>query len=188
MRIEGDLARLASASLDGGPPTLFTCYGIGVLAEALGGTVDNSAGEAVGPVAVTLTDEGRADPLFAGLAHRFDAFVGHKESVVRLPDDAVLLASSPTCRVQMFRVGDRTWATQFHPEPTARQLIERARVYQNHGYFAVEELAEVEARIATGVVDTPRALLRAFVDHAVAARSAHRSARGGGADSTSSRE
>ena len=164
LRIEGDLGRVAAASVDGELPVLFTCYGIGVLASYLGGAVDHEHGEPVGPVQLTLTAAAADDPLAADLPGTFEAFVGHKESVSRLPDGAVLLASSPSCPVQMFRVGTHTWATQFHPEPTPQQLIERARVYQNHGYFAVDELTAVEDRIAAGDVDAPRRLLRAFVE------------------------
>ena len=51
-----------------------------------------------------------------GCRATFDAFVGHKEACRVLPADAVLLASSPTCPVQMFRVRENLYATQFHPE------------------------------------------------------------------------
>ena len=51
-----------------------------------------------------FTDEGVADPILAGMPRMFNAFVGHKEAIRELPPSAVLLASSPTCPVQMFRV------------------------------------------------------------------------------------
>lgn len=162
--VEADLARLARTAVDEDLPTMFTCYGIGVAAVALGGTVDHEHGEAVGSVEVALTPDGILDPLFGRLPERFDVFVGHKESVGRLPEGSVLLAGSAGCPVQAFRVGRGLYATQFHPEPTARQLADRARIYQHHGYFAASEMAIVEERIAASSVTEPRALLSGFVE------------------------
>ncbi len=50
------------------------------------------------------------------LPDRFEALAGHKEATERLPAEAVLLASSDGCPVQVYRVGRRVYATQFHPE------------------------------------------------------------------------
>ena len=52
---------------------------------------------------------------------------------------AVLLATSATCPVQMFRVGRRVYATQFHPELDLTRLTVRIRVYRTHGYFPPDE-------------------------------------------------
>ncbi|MEJ3403841.1 glutamine amidotransferase [Rathayibacter sp. YIM 133350] len=165
LRAEDDLARLTRLARDNDLPTMFTCYGIGVAAAALGGTVEHGVGEPVGPANIELTPDGERDPLLVGLPSRFEAFVGHKESVTQLPADAVLLASSPHCHVEMFRVGTALYATQFHPEPTANDLIARARIYQHHGYFPVHELAVVEERIGASRVSVPRRMLRRFVEH-----------------------
>ena len=47
----------------------------------------------------------------------------------------MLLASNDGCPVQAYRVGDRLYATQFHPEPTAKAFTERMAVYRDDGYF-----------------------------------------------------
>ena len=121
-RVESDLARLAELALDTDLPLLFTCYGIGVLTRVLGGAVGTAHGEEAPAVEIVLTDAGVADPLVGVLPERFDALVGHKEATDRLPDDAVLLASSAACPVQIYRVGRRVYATQFHPEVSTARL------------------------------------------------------------------
>src|SRR3712207_7248448 len=47
--------------------TLFRSFGVGTIGTHQGAVVDRTYGEPVGPVPVTLTDEGRNDPLFGVL-------------------------------------------------------------------------------------------------------------------------
>jgi GMP synthase (glutamine-hydrolysing) len=112
---------------------------------------------------VSLTEEGRRDPLLEGLPERFGAFVGHKEACRTLPPDAVLLASSATCPVQMFRVRRNVYATQFHPELDVAGLVARARIYQHAGYFPPEELDQVVALAEAAEVREPARVLANFV-------------------------
>jgi hypothetical protein len=46
--------------------------------------------------------------------------------VTRLPDDAVLLASSDRYAVQAFRLGDVAWGVQFHFEATLPMISDWA--------------------------------------------------------------
>ena len=167
-RVERDLARLAEQALATDHPVLFTCYGIGVLTRVLGGEVDTRFGEEAAAVEITLTDEGRADPLVGVLPARFDALVGHKEATARLPGDAVLLARSAGCPVQVYRVGANVYATQFHPEVSTGDFIMRAQVYRYHGYFPAHELDAFSARVRATPVTEPQRMLRRFVDLAEA--------------------
>ncbi|MET4158703.1 glutamine amidotransferase [Agromyces sp. PvR057] len=163
-RVEDDLARVAEAALDGGHPLLFTCYGIGVLTRLLGGEVGTQHGEDAAAVEITLTDAGVDDPLTGVLPRSFDALVGHKEATDRLPDGAVLLASSAACPVQVYRAGARVYATQFHPEVTAHDFVARANVYRHHGYFPASELRAVTERLGAASVTEPQRLLRRFAE------------------------
>lgn len=163
-RVEADLARLAEQALETDHPVLFTCYGIGVLTLVLGGEVGTTYGEQAAAVEITLTDEGRADPLLSGLPERFDALVGHKEATDRLPSDAVHLAGSASCPVQVYRVGRNVYATQFHPEVSTADFIARAEVYRHHGYFPARELRAVSERLAAASVTEPQRMLRRFVE------------------------
>lgn len=164
LRVERDLARLAEAALAADHPVLFTCYGIGMLTQCQGGVVGTEYGEEAGPVTVTLTADGQADPLLAGLEPSFSALVGHKEATSVLPASATLLATSEACPVQIYRVGANVYATQFHPEVLPHDFIARAHVYKEHGYFPAHALDEVAARLAASVVTEPPKIMTRFVE------------------------
>jgi GMP synthase (glutamine-hydrolysing) len=145
-------------------PTLGACYGIGTLGTLAGGVVDRQWSEPIGAVTVTLTPEGRADPLLGELPATFDAFLGHKEAVSTLPRGAVLLASSPTCPVQAFRLGERVYATQFHPELDVTGLVTRIETYRDFGYFEPGEGEELIRLARAAVVTEPPRILARFVE------------------------
>lgn len=161
-RLEADLARVAAAAASGDTAALFTCYGIGVASRTLGGEVTRAYPEDTGPTSVTLTEGADTDPIFGGLAHSFSALTAHKEGTSRLPDGAVLLATNEACPVQAYRVGDRLYATQFHPEPTARAFTERMAVYRDDGYFAASDYETIAARVLAASLTEPARILRAF--------------------------
>ena len=90
--VEAELGRMLDVVRRRDLPFLGCCYGVGTLGRHAGGVVDNAYGESAAPVEVTLTDEGAADPLLAGVPRTFAAYVGHKEAMSALPPGAVLLA------------------------------------------------------------------------------------------------
>jgi GMP synthase (glutamine-hydrolysing) len=161
-RVEADLHGLLDKVISADFPFLGACYGIGIVGRHQGAVVDRRYAEPIGSVPVTLTREGRRDPLLRGLPTTFDAFVGHKEAISRLPRHAVLLASSPTCPVQAFRIGSHVYATQFHPELDAAGLCTRIDVYKHAGYFEPEQAGELKARARRSNVTQPPAILRRF--------------------------
>nr|WP_239521062.1 glutamine amidotransferase [Blastococcus saxobsidens] len=163
LRVERDVGGLLDRIVARDLPFFGACYGIGTLGTHQGGVVDRTYGEPVSVVEVTLTPEGSSDPLLAGVPARFEAFVGHKEACRLLPPHAVLLASSPTCPVQMFRVGENVYATQFHPELDVPGIVQRVRIYQHAGYFPPSEVEAVIARLTPAVVTHPGRLLANFV-------------------------
>ena len=144
-------------------PFLGACYGIGTLGSHQGAVVDRQYGEQPGCVPVTLTPAGRQDPLLCDLPATFDAFVGHKEAISRLPGHAVLLASSPGCPVQAFRIGSHAYATQFHPELDFAGLCTRIDVYKHAGYFEPGQASEIKALAGRSDVTHPPVILRRFV-------------------------
>jgi GMP synthase (glutamine-hydrolysing) len=161
-RVEADLRGLLDRVITDDFPFLGACYGIGTLGSHQGAVVDRRHGELPGPVPVTLTREGRQDPLLCGLPGTFDAFVGHKEAISALPRHAVLLASSPACPVQAFRIGSNAYATQFHPELDAPGFCTRVDVYKHAGYFEPERAGELKALAHRSSVTRPPAILRRF--------------------------
>lgn len=164
VRVEAELAALAAQVVAADFPFLGACYGIGVLGGVRGGLVDRTHGEPIGCVGVTLTDAGRQDPLFGALPGSFDVFLGHKEAVSRLPEGAMLLASSATCPVQAFRIGNHVYATQFHPELDVDGLCLRIEVYREHGYFPPEQARSLQDLARRSVVTEPPRILAAFVE------------------------
>jgi GMP synthase (glutamine-hydrolysing) len=162
-RVEADLSALLDEVVDRDFPFFGACYGVGTLGVHQGGVVDRTYSEPISAVPVTLTPAGLADPLLAGMPERFDAFVGHKEACRVLPPSAVLLASSPACPVQMFRVKTNVYATQFHPELDVPGIVTRVRVYQHAGYFAPADMNALIATLTPAVITEPGRLLANFV-------------------------
>ena len=145
-------------------PFLGACYGIGVLGVLGGGVVDRTYGEAIGALPVRLTAEGIEDPLFGELPEVFGAYLGHKEAVSRLPDGAVLLASTDTCPVHAFRLGSNVYATQFHPELDAVAICDRIDAYSAHGYYEHHEQESLKTAARAAMVTEPVRLLARFVE------------------------
>ena len=162
-RVEAELAQLLDAVVARDVPFLGACYGVGTLGVHQGGVVDRTYGEPVGAVPVALTQAGRADPLFAGMPDVFDAFVGHKEAIFRPPPGAVVLAGSPSCPVQAFRIKENLYATQFHPELDVPGIVARVQIYRDAGYFPAADLGRVIETISRAVVDQPTRVLANFV-------------------------
>ncbi len=162
-RLESDLAVIAERSAAGdGPAAFFTCYGIGIATRALGGTVSRAFPEDTGPTTIELTPDAADDPLFGAVAQRFTALTAHKEGAEQLPPGAVLLATNAGCPVQAYRVGDRLYATQFHPEPTAQAFTERMAVYRDDGYFESSDYDAIAGRVLAASLTEPVRLLRGF--------------------------
>lgn len=98
-------------------PVLGVCYGHQLLAHALGGEVGfHPRGRESGTHPVELLDAALDDPLFQGLPRQFPAQLTHRQSVLRLPDNAVLLGRNEFEAHQAFRLGPCAWGVQFHPE------------------------------------------------------------------------
>lgn len=161
---EPQLAQLLDHIIARDSPFLGACYGIGVVVAHQNGTVSRTFGEPVGAVEITLTDEGKRDPLLAGIESSFDAFVGHKEACEILPESATLLASSNMCPVQMFRIKQNIYVTQFHPELDAHGLETRIQIYKHAGYFPPNEADKLIAKGYAANVTEPVKILQAFVE------------------------
>ena len=162
-RVELELSALLDTVVERDFPLLGACYGIGLLGTHQGGIIDRTYGEEVGPTTIKLTEAGQTDRLLQHIPASFDAFVGHKEACRRLPRSAVLLALSQHCPVQMFRIKNNIYATQFHPELDSHGLETRIKIYKHAGYFPPEE---AERLIATGhaaSVTQPVKILQNFV-------------------------
>ena len=145
-------------------PFLGACSGNGLLGRYCGTKISGRYSEDIGSSLVKLTDEGKLDPLLKGLPEEFHAMVGHKEACDTTPEGSVLLLTSDPCPVQMFRLKENIYATQFHPEADAEEFIVRIKTYKHAGYFdpeRAEELMEVVQDIDT---PEPKEILRRFIE------------------------
>jgi GMP synthase-like glutamine amidotransferase len=105
-------------------PYLGLCLGHQLLADALGGEVARMATPEVGMLTVETTEAAKADTLLKGLGPRIDCLQWHGCEVTRLPNESTVLARSPACAVQAFRVGERAYGLQCHVELTERTVAE----------------------------------------------------------------
>ena len=111
------LGQWMRACVEARVPVLGICYGHQLLAHAFGGRVDDlPGGPEVGTKRIRLNQDARKDPLMEGLPAIFPAQLVHYQSVLELPHEAVLLASSDAEPNQAFRIETCGWGVQFHPE------------------------------------------------------------------------
>ena len=75
-------------------------------------------GRETGTHEVELLPEAASDVLFRELPEKFPAQLTHRQSVLRLPEGAVLLGRNQFEPHQAFRIGPCAWGVQFHPEFT----------------------------------------------------------------------
>ena len=144
-------------------PFLGCCSGNGLLGAYLGTSISGKYAEPVGAVEIDVTEEGANDPLLHDFPDNFRALAGHKEACDQLPKGSVLLATNAQCPVQMFRLKQNIYATQFHPEGDPEGFALRINVYKNHGYFPADSADRLIEAVRDE--DTPQAhlILERFV-------------------------
>jgi GMP synthase (glutamine-hydrolysing) len=99
----------------------------------------------VGWLPIAVNETGQQDPLLTGLGETFYGFLWHGDQITQLPQEAVLLASSEKCRVQVYRLGDRlVWGVQFNPQydpVIAEGLVRNTAWLAQYGWDAEEIVA-----------------------------------------------
>ncbi|MFE3839183.1 type 1 glutamine amidotransferase [Pseudogemmobacter sonorensis] len=122
------LADLIRAYVAQDLPVLGICLGAQVMARAFGATNHLGTAREFGWCDVTLTEAGRADPLFAAQPAVFPIFQWHSDTF-SLPEGAVHLAQSPVASAQAFRIGRAGYATRFHFEASRAVVADWSREF-----------------------------------------------------------
>jgi GMP synthase-like glutamine amidotransferase len=144
-------------------PLLGVCLGAQTLAHAAGGTVRRAAAQQLGFLEISLTPAGIADPVLGVLPPRFDALFGNSYAF-DVPPGGVELASSRAAS-QAFRLGDRAWGVQFHPEARRDQVLAWYADEQSRSRPLSELTEELDAGIERWH-ELGRSLCQAFLDAA----------------------
>ncbi|MCC7352217.1 MAG: glutamine-hydrolyzing GMP synthase [Anaerolineae bacterium] len=167
--------------LESGQPILGICYGMQLLAHALGGRVAPSSHREYGPAQVALG--GEPSPLFSGLPTPLAVWMSHGDRIEALPPGFVALGRSTNSPLAaMGDVSRGLYGLQFHPEvahtPLGKEILHRF-VYQVCGCrgtwtpdaFIEDAIARIHAQVGEGKVVCG---LSGGVDSAVAATLVHR--------------
>ena len=146
-----------------GTPLLGICLGAQTLARAFGARVDRAPERQMGFYEAWLTEAGKGDPLFGVLPGRFEALLGNSYAF-EVPEDAVELAVS-SVQSQGFRVGERAWGVQFHPEARKDQVLAWWEGEDDLPRPLAEVVRELAAKL-DGWQQLGRALCTSFLDAA----------------------
>jgi GMP synthase (glutamine-hydrolysing) len=144
-------------------PTLALCLGGQLLAVATGGRVSTAETPEYGSQLIAKRQAAASDPLFRELPITPDVLQWHVDEITELPPGAVLLASSPVCEVQAFRVGRLAWGTQFHIETTPEVVRRWARQdAQLLHEYDLDAIVERSVRAHPDIAETWQPVVAAF--------------------------
>jgi GMP synthase (glutamine-hydrolysing) len=173
------IALIQRAVLDHGLPYLGLCGGGQLGLVALGGQVgrnprgvgfhpEQAGSLVVRTTQVELTEAGKRDPLFAGVAPAFGMTAIHSDYMAEIPAEGfTVLAHSSDIPNQAVAYGDRVRLLGLHPEVTAAFLARTMGPVLDAGAFAVAP-REVLDRTFAGLCPTPasnRRILENFLIH-----------------------
>ena len=141
---ENWLRKVASTQI----PVLGICYGHQLIAAAFGGKVDyHPGGREIGTVKIAKTTAAEKDLLFCDLPDTLMVHVAHAQSVIKLPEQAEILAKNEFEPHHAFVIDNHIWGVQFHPEfneeITAAYLLELKTTLQDEGFDVSQLIASL---------------------------------------------
>jgi len=178
----------------GDVPTLGICYGLQLMAQALGGEVLAATRREYGPATIQVVEPdgaGEHARLFAGTPRQQPVWMSHGDSIARVPEGFLPTAQTESTPVAgMADPVRRFYGIQFHPEvvhtPAGREMLRNfvvdiagARPTWTSASFIESTVSEIRSRVdaharATGSDGRVICALSGGVDSAVAATLVHR--------------
>ncbi|MEK7275900.1 MAG: glutamine-hydrolyzing GMP synthase [Chloroflexota bacterium] len=163
--------------LESGLPVLGICYGMQLMARALGGHVAPSPQREYGRAEIQFTQSSLQPP-----TSNFQVWMSHGDRVDQLPPGFAVTATSPNCPVAaMEDLGRKLFALQFHPEVNhtehGREIIQAfivqagVKAEWTPGSMAEEAIKKIRSQVGGGKA---LAAVSGGVDSTVAAALAHR--------------
>ena len=135
------LQALISDRVAAAAPIFGACFGHQVIAQALGGHVEKSpSGWSLG--VQEINTEG-SPPWGSALPSTYRLYAAHVEQVTKMPTGAENVASSQNCPLAGFRIGNKVFTTQYHPE--MRPAFFGALVGHLEEFLPVEAIANAKA-------------------------------------------
>lgn len=117
-QLDGSLLELVSLAVERDFPTIGVGSGADLLLRAARGVAPVRSGDPeTGWHTVELTASGRSDPALSHLPTSFPAFEWRRHHL-DVPQGVVVLAATEARGCQAFRVGERVYGFEFHPEVT----------------------------------------------------------------------
>lgn len=146
-----DLEEFVRVSVHASVPIFGVCFGLQVLATALGGTVEKShRGWGVGVHTMTVVER---RPWMAPFPDTVSLVTSHQDQVVQMPTGAVVLGSSDHCDNFLVEFGPGNVGIQGHPEfaaPFMKAIYSDRR--EQLGGLAEPAIASLDAPTDTSVV------------------------------------
>ena len=110
-----DAAHPDLSRIKGAMPLLGVCYGAQYLAHFNGGNVAPSNNREYGRAKLSTIYDHQG--LFSKIGEGTQVWMSHADTIAKLPENAVLLASTDDVKNAAYRIeGEETYAIQFHPE------------------------------------------------------------------------
>lgn len=166
-------ARLPAGLLESGLPILGICYGMQLLCQELGGTVESSARREYGPAKLTSFVE---HPLLAEVEVGQVCWMSHGDKVVQLPEGLQTLAVTAESTAVVADAEGRLCGFQFHPEVSHTECgmallrnfltLAGCNFDWTASHFIEDAITEIRAKVGSAQV---ACALSGGVDSAVAA-------------------
>jgi GMP synthase (glutamine-hydrolysing) len=120
---EADAPRCDAGIFRLGIPVLGICYGMHIVCDALGGSVENTPAREFGRAKCEVTTESE---LFEGIPDETEVWMSHGDQVSQVPEGFLPLARTHTCPIAAVRHQELpVYGLQFHPEVTHTPLGNR---------------------------------------------------------------